>query len=237
MPQLSIVCVSRLEHFAGPFLEEMSWAAGALDAEFVLALDRVPSGALTDLHLNWQALPKVVSVESHGYVESVLDHVLEHATGEYILRLDDDEKCSQAMFEWLENREYRAAAHWKFPTANLWGDENSVLTMPPLWPDPHTRLSRKQFAGGRHHPHAGSPYGGGEYAPVIHEHHKFLVKTRAEREIIAARYDAIGEGYGTGDGLRPFSLPETCYEEFTLAPLGDGHLREWAPEELRVVKP
>ena len=222
---LSIMCVTRGEKHAWKFLEDLRMLSRELDAELVLGVDR-PVVTIDNFGAD-----KVVPVKSEGYVESVLERVLSETTGDYVLRMDDDERCSPAMRKWLLEKQYLSAPHWKFCTANLWGNETSVIVNPPLWPDHHTRLSVRSMAGGRHSPHCGSPFGGGELAPVIHEHHKFLVKSLEERREIAGRYDAYAEGYGTSDHMRPFSLPETCYDHLVLAPLGDGTVRGWNAHE------
>lgn len=238
-PPLSILCVTKGEVHAIAFLLELCALAEACGAQLVLAGDG-ESGldAATRAHTAYEAGRgskarldcTVTPVRSAGYVESVLDTALQACRGEYVLRMDDDERCSEAMVLWLLEEEYRHADHWKFCTANLWEDDQSVITDAPLWPDHHTRLSVRAKAGGRHTPHAGSPYGGGVLAPVIHEHHKFLVKSLARRKALARHYAKMGAL------LTPFTLPEAAFETLTLAPLGDGTVRAWAAHELRTVR-
>lgn len=221
---LSILCVTQFETWAVPYLAQMSELCQFLGAEFVLLND---SGRDTP----WPS----VRVRSKGYVESVLEQGVQLCSGGYVLRLDDDERCTPAMVRWLKDLSYEQDDHWKFATANMW-TLTHFIHMPPVWPDHHTRLSVKSKAGGRHAPHCGSPYGGGQLAPVIFEHHKFVIKTLEQRKKIAAGYDAYAEGYGTSDNMRPFSLPETCYDHLILAPIGDGTLKEWAEDELERVE-
>lgn len=159
-------------------------------------------------------------VESKGYIESVLDDVLQYVPEGWVLRLDDDEQVSGGLFQWLEMSCYRASDHWKFPRAHLWGSPEYFLCTPPLWPDWQTRLSIKAKSGGRRTVHAGSPFGGGTECPFPIEHHKFLVKDRSERERIAGVYDRFAAGYGTGAGMLPFSLPELVFDD------PGAHLRE-----------
>ncbi len=221
---LSILCVTRMEDFALKYLQQMSDLCRLLSAEFILLND-------SDRHTPWASQP----VQSKGYVESVLEIGVKACSGDYILRLDDDEQVTPAMAEWLYGRVYEGVDHWKFATANMW-TLTHFIHMPPVWPDHHTRLSVKAKAGGRHTPHCGSPFGGGELAPVIFEHHKFVIKSFEQRKKIAATYDAYAAGYGTADNMRPFSLPETCYDELVLAPVGDGVLREYHADELEHVQ-
>jgi hypothetical protein len=152
-------------------------------------------------------------VASKGYLESVLDEALAETSGEYVLRLDDDEKCNHRMIQWLLTYGYVRHPHWKFSRAHLW-TRDTVLVSPQLWPDHQTRLSVRAMAGGRHGIHAGSPYGGGELAPVLIEHHKFLVRNRQEREAQADRYDAIAPGAGRLGNMAMFQVPEQCGREF-----------------------
>jgi len=226
---LSILCVSRAGAHAASFLREMQKLSLMLRAQFALVAD----GDAAFEKLTEQVQPPIGCVSSKGYLESVLEDALTFCTGEYILRLDDDERCSAAMIEWMQNEVYRSADHWKFATANMWTADEFILN-PPLWPDEHTRLSTREKSGGRHTPHAGSPYGGGELAPVILEHHKFVVKSHAERRRIANIYDAFSPGYGTG-GMQAFSLPEESFDEVLLAKVGYGLLRPIDAFETRSV--
>jgi hypothetical protein len=214
---LTILSFTRCEPFSEQFLSDFESIALHIGAEFVVAIDGDGDQG------RWSA-DKKIRVKSKGYVESVLDEALAHCSGDYVLRMDDDEVISVAMMNWLLNREYEKKDHWKFATANMWWDKRYFIANPPLWPDHHTRLSVKYKAGGRFTPHAGSPFGGGELAPVIFEHHKFLVKPYEHRQEIAARYDAFCPGYGTGDGLKCFSLPEDCFDTLVLGEVGNGLL-------------
>ena len=211
---LSILTVTKAEPFACRFLRRMSRLAEAADAEFVIAGD----GAAARLQLRHWGFTEdaiVVSVESAGFLESVLEAAVRCCSGKYILRLDDDEAASEAMERWVCGHQFTEETHWKFPRMHLWGGTSQVLLNGPLWPDHQTRLSIRKKAGGRHTVHAGSPFGGGVLAPVAIEHHKFLVKTAAERLAIAQRYDRIHAGYGTG-GFLPFNLPEEAFSELCL---------------------
>ena len=214
---LSILCVTRAEPHAIRFLREMTALGAQINAEVVFAADGAEAmRALWD-EINW----RVYAVKSRGYIESVLDEAVGFCRGDYILRLDDDERCSPAMVRWLEARSYVAADHWKFPRANLWPTAEHVALTPQLWPDHQTRLSVRAKAGGRSTIHAGSPFGGGEEAPCVIEHHKFLVKPLEERRAIVARYDRIAANMGTA--FLAFSCPEDAYPDgLAVGSLGDG---------------
>lgn len=199
MTDLSILCVTRMGAHARRFLGDMEMLADGLGVEFVLCVDADPT--------RFDDLGTVVSrwVRSDGYIESVLDEAIAQCSGEYVLRLDDDECVSVEMARWLEDRSYRADDHWAFPRMHLWPDGRHYITNPPLWPDLQTRLSVQAKAGGRTVIHAGSPYGTGQVAEVAIEHHKFLVRDRAEREALLAEYEAIMPG---ANAWAPFSVPE-----------------------------
>ena len=217
---LSVLCVTKLEPHAARFLYIMQDLASALDAQFVVAVDG-------DVGEQRPACDVLVPVKSAGFLESVLEIGINACSGDYVLRLDDDEMASQAMFDWLVQRAYEAEDHWKFSRVHLWGDDESVLMTPHLFPDHQTRLSIKAKSGGRHSVHAGSPFGGGVEAPVYLEHHKFLVRSCEDRLRIAKTYDQQAPGYGTGM-MKPFSLPEWAYGTALLVEKGQGTV-PWTP--------
>jgi hypothetical protein len=235
---LSILCVTRAEEWALPLLRQMANDARTLGAELVMAGDgREAVGTL----MTEVAPEKIVRVDSAGYIESVLDEAIGFCRGDYVLRLDDDERISKTMFTGLLTGAYLGADHWAFPRANLWGDADSVLVNPPLWPDLQTRLSIKSKAGGRHGVHDGSPFGTGRIAPAVIEHHKYLIKSRAVREAQAHGYDALRPGAGTDPAMWPYMVPEAAYERvgLRLAPLGDGDaaaISEAIPRVLAVTR-
>lgn len=228
--KLSILCVTKLEPFAREFLWAMCHLSREIGAEFVVAYDNVTEKAFS------QSPPCDVwiRVRSQGYIESVLSEALAACRGDYILRLDDDERCSPAMVAWLKSGAWPSQPAWTFATAGLWGDAQSVLMMPELWPQYHVRLTTRALAGGQTQVHQRHPVRDAAIAPAVIEHHKYIAKSLDERLAIAARYDAIRPGAGK----RCHSVPELAYAEFVIAPLGDGSLsgfdgvklRRWACE-------
>lgn len=201
MNDLTILCVTQGELHAEPFIRQMAGDAHAIGAPFVLVIDGPKERHWLD-HTD-----SVRFVQSEGYIESVLDQAITACPEGYILRLDDDESIPADTFEWLKACEYRQADHWAFPRHHLWPDCEHYIENAPLWPDLQTRLSVKAKAGGRRAIHAGSPHGTGRVAPVAIEHHKFLVRSREEREAIAAKYERLQSGSGSGH-YRAFSVPE-----------------------------
>ncbi len=213
---LSILCVTKAEAYCLPFLQAFADLARVVNGELVIGADGADAFATmlaAPLHTGRPRM--IVELASKGYIESVLDEALAACHGDYILRLDDDELASPAMITWLQHGRYRAEKHWKFPRAHLWGDRELCIMNAPLWPDHQTRLSVREMAGERRGIHCGSPFGGGVLAPCLIEHYKFIVKSSEERRAIAATYDRVMSGAGTG-GFLPFNLPEQAYPQGTL---------------------
>lgn len=194
---LTVLCVTDGKDHAQPFVTELAQVAQDIDASFVLAVDGDAQP--------WMPGP-VFEMRSDGYLESILDDAIGLCRPGFILRVDDDERLTPLMIKWLARRAYAHHDHWAFPRLNLWPDPSRYITNPPLYPDLQTRLSVKAKSGGRRSVHVGSPYGTGQVAPVAIEHHKFIVRSREEREQLLDRYEEIQPGAGNGWAM--FSLPE-----------------------------
>jgi hypothetical protein len=214
---LALVTVTNGGKHVPNFLRKLDEYAFMLGALFVVAADgQGGRQACIDAELSYW-----MEIESRGYIESVLDEVVENTIANYILRIDDDELPSPAMMQWLMSGAWIEAEHWAFPRANLWQDEKHFITNDPLWPDIQTRLSIKSKAGHRSQIHVGSPFGTGKVAPVCIEHYKFLIKSHAERKQIAERYETIRAGAGMSPTYKPFNLPEEHYSELLVADYDD----------------
>lgn len=196
---LSILCITRNEPHALVFLRDMAMLAYNLGAEFVCVLD--------DCNKPDVYGARFASVKSSGYLESVLDEGIAACMGRYILRLDDDEKVSAPLFNWLVSGDYVNADIFTFARVNLWQDEQHVIANPPLYPDFQTRLTVREKAGGRGKLHSGSPFGPGVLMDYPIEHHKFLVRSYEQRKELAERYERIEAGGGLGE-YKVFNLPE-----------------------------
>lgn len=183
MTRLSILCITEHGAHAPPFLTHFEEVSEQLDAALVIHDGR---GA--------------------GCIENVLDEAVAACPDGMILRLDDDERMSLEMRDWLEDGDWQEHDHWAFPRHNLWPDEHSHITSHGLYPDLQTRLSVKAKSGGRHTVHQGSPYGTGEVAPCAIEHWKFLVRPIEERRELVARYESLQPG--AGHRFSQFSVPE-----------------------------
>lgn len=222
MPDISILCVTRAEKCALPLLRLLPLVARLTGAELILAADGQGAfDTLSQQDVGHGRYDRLYRVESRGYIESVLDACVNLTTGRYVFRIDDDETLSSPLVEWLREGAYKESDHWKFNRAHLIRGkgipcypnipENRFITSPPLWPDHQTRLSVRDKSFGRTHIHCGSPHGGGDLCPYPIIHHKFVIKSREEREEILKRYESIQPG--AGSGFRYFSVPELIEEE------------------------
>jgi hypothetical protein len=214
-PFLTVLCVTKAEPHAEPFVAAMLKLAQACDAELVVAADGFDA---FETVLSWDDVAdeaELVAVHSKGFLESVLDYALESVRGDWVLRLDDDERVNAPLGAWLQERAFVRSPVWSFRRLNLWGDADHALCDKTglLWPDPQTRLTDRALAGGRKAIHAASPHGQGVWAPqpCALEHHKFLVKSLEERRAIATKYEALQPGAGSGVFL-PFSVPEDYFK-------------------------
>lgn len=216
---LSILCITQIEPHSRPFLLHMIEVVRALPypAEMVIAYDHRHEVSSIAVLQELLALPAsfhansvhITPMHSQGYLESIYDRAVQACRGDYVLRLDDDERMSDHMVRWLVEGVYMLSDHWKFERAHLWGDEQHFIPAQPLWPDHQTRLSKKAKAGGRGVIHAGSPFGGGDLADgCVIEHHCFLVRSYEERKAKMDRYNRIQEGAG----WPAFNLPEIYWE-------------------------
>ena len=229
---LSLLMVSKGEPHAWPFVMKLHQAAGRIpNCEVVICADGPDAyQALRNHSFAVHPLPT-----TRGFVEDILDTAVSLCRGDYVLRVDDDETLSPALVEWLAAETYYESEVLRFPRVHFWGDDRTVLMTKALYPDWQIRLTTFTMAGGREkRPHSTSPFGIGKPAPVVLEHHKFLVKTRAEREAVADRYEAARPGLGKGPIFQVFSLPEVVYagEVIQLVSYGDGQAN-WTPAEVR----
>jgi hypothetical protein len=202
--KLSIFCVTKAEACAIPFLAMMRNLAEVCGAEFIIAADgraayrRVVENIVSD---------QLILVDGE-FINQAIEQTMSVSRGEYTLHLEDDECSSTAMTLWLWNEEYTVASQWKFPRFNLWATEKSAIITPPLFPDYQLRLLSKSLKDDV------------EIAPVAIEHHKFLVKTYSERQLIATKKDYQ-------DVI--FSVPEDILKEADVVDVGDGFI-PWSPK-------
>lgn len=223
---LTFLCVTKGERQTYQMLGVMYLNSQALGARMLIAADDCSLPELTG-----RPGLTITNVKSRGYIESVLDVALAAVQTPYVLRLDDDERLSPGMLDWLASGAYRTADHWKFPRAHLFGSPDLFLMVPPLWPDHQTRLSIREKAGGRKRIHDGSPYGGGKLAPCYIEHWKFLVRDVVERREINDRYERLQRG--AGEHFRLFSVPEEVIPDIDRARYKADLAQRWAVVDAR----
>ena len=225
---ISIVCITRAEPQLLPLLEQMSQAAVEMGGEFVLGLDWEPDFEKADDIARYSALSglssRIIFVKSKGYVESVLQYVIDKCKGEWIFRLDDDEGLTPAGWEWMKERKYEANDNWLIPTAALWGDDEHFITSPPFWADRHMRLSRWDKIGtwpDAPHAHPGFDHSRLPTTPFAILHYKYLLRSYEERRDDAEVREALVEDAGLGKRT-VYSLPEDVLPYLILHPVGDG---------------
>jgi hypothetical protein len=216
---ITILCVTNGNGNHIPiFLEQMRRNADVLDAYLLIGTDgehgyRAAIDANADM---------IAPVRSNGYLESILDIVMDQVKTQYVLRLDDDEKLSPDLLAWLKQGKYKKFEIITFPRANMWGDEQHFLSEYPWWMDEQTRLGKTELMTGRSEIHQGNPYGAGIIVPYVLEHHKFLVRSYEERRRIAEQYEQVKSGAGLGEYL-PYNLPEDTGRKLVLSQLGSGY--------------
>lgn len=201
--KLSILCVTRGDARAIPFLKHHEELALRCMAELIVAVDDDPILVMAALRYQWT---RIVRVRSLGFIESVLDRAVMECQGEYVLRLDDDETLSADLATWIVSGRWQDAMNWQFRRAWLWPDERHCIGSAPHWPDWQTRLSVRQMAGGRTHAHAGSPYGPGSMCVIgAIKHHKLLFWSMPERRALVDWYNKVAPG--SLAALERFYLP------------------------------
>lgn len=224
---LAVLAFTRGDPFAARFLEKFRDLAQVCEAEYVIAGDRAAGFEMAQRFAD-----RAIPVETSGIQESHIAQVARQIEADWILKLDDDESISSALWQWLVAGGWQQGERnvYSFPTAWLWGDEGHFITSFPFWPDPHARLMKREcFFDWGTGMHAGNPHGVGWIVHAALWHHKFLVKDMPERLAVARRYDALRPGAGTGPYYGKFTLPEVFCRELVVREVGDGlvKLDEW----------
>lgn len=217
---LSILCVTNAPTHAGIFIGRMKKLSTILNCEFVLGLDGARArssslGVFADV---------VVNTPEHDteLQECVLDYALDKCSGEYVLRLDDDEAVSPALEKWLYFHNYLRGQLYSFPRVYLYPDAQHILDNEGIYPDLQTRLGLKQLMGGFNSIHCGNPHGSGTTVPYAIEHHNLIVKSYQDRQKIADRYEGIREGAGRSNTYGRYLIPEDIYDKLSFKDYFDG---------------
>lgn len=209
MKNISVLCVTRGEPHTPRFLGHFGLVAAFLNAELVIARDRcdvqVPGAKVID-----------VDCSNCPMIESVLEEAVAACSGDWILRLDDDETVSFAMLGCLMASGLSKYEAVGFPRAHLWASTSTMIKNAEYWPDVQMRFSKRQWAV-RRTLHEG-PARMDVVAPAAILHHVYLVRDREARREVAERYCRIA---GIAMPNPPTYWPSD-YLDLNLAPVGDG---------------
>lgn len=216
---MSIVTVTPAKPNSEAFLLHMRHLADDLGAELVIGYDTRYGIAGMELAHKYSDL--TVLVKSKGYIESVLQDVIDASNGTWILRLDDDEMVTPAMWQWLKDRKYdtKETQSWGFAEATLWPTTMTFISSHPFWPDVHPRLQTWKYAKWGRAPHSGPTHGPGLIAPAAIAHHKLLVKSLDERR---HKWEERDKGRDRDEIHAIMNMPEEYLKSLTVYPLGDG---------------
>jgi len=187
--KLSIICVTQAAPEVRPLLAEICSLAHVLGAELTFGCDGAAARAWAEYHDH-----RFVMVQG-SFIEEMLDIVISACTGDYILRLDDDEKCSPGLVNWLHKKEWTRRDSWFFSRCHLWPTPETCLVKQPYFPDFQARLAVKRQTRRPAKLHAAHAYPAYR-APALAfiEHHVYLVKTRRQRQETTAKYETIRTG-------------------------------------------
>jgi hypothetical protein len=124
------------------YVEKLLRVGRSFADEVVVAVD-ASSNDLTERVCNEHA-DKVFRVESPGYVERILPWLNEQCTGDWILRLDDDELPSVGLIEILPAlMNDREITHYHLRRRTIIGEVRTEwIAQRPWWPDWKLRLFR-----------------------------------------------------------------------------------------------
>ncbi len=207
MSGLDILCVTKGEQHVKFFITTLRNIADLLGARLVIGADGQAAADLCEPYAD-----RLLVQSGKGYLESMINQAVEFCTGEYVLRLDDDELPSGGMVDWLQSGVFLEREAWLFARMNLWGDGMHFLANEQLWPDLQMRLARRELSGGWGGIHSPAPAAKlGVFSKQVIVHYKFVVRSLAERQALAERYEAVRPGAGYGP-YQVYTLPELTLE-------------------------
>lgn len=178
--------------------------------EVVVAVDATSNDLTESICNEWA--DKVFRVESPGYVERALAWLNEQCTGDWILRLDDDELPSVGLIELLPGlMEDREMTHYRLMRRTVIGEGRTEwIAQRPWWPDWKLRLFRNipsivRIPGRLH---SGYEVQGGSrflYKGSIY-HYDFVYHDERHRREKVRQYQRISP---EKSGSHHYALPET----------------------------
>lgn len=204
---LSICCLTNApsERLAS-ILEQLRPVAG----EIVVGAD---SSVGAERHKEYESIADVVLPVDFAFAERHLGWLAEQCSGEWILRVDDDEVPSRGLVErlpWLtaqQVEQYWVPRRWLYPTPDSWLDEL------PWWPDHHNRLVRRnaglRFSGVLHT--GAEPVMPARFLEWPLYHLECILKDHRSRAAKVARTEAMRPGLtapGGGPLNEVYYLPE-----------------------------
>lgn len=190
---LSVLCATRAEAVVRPFLAEMGPLAKACGGRFGVVLDGSES------YERWKDLGlSAHTIIAQDGVHLAMQDTVNECPTEYVLILDDDERCPQALSEWLQQRQYETADCWYISRAWLYPDRQHYITSPKHYPNFTARIGRTSGVVVPTQIHAGwiAKFPETAFCPHSLEHHKLLIRTLEERQATVQRYESIKKDAG-----------------------------------------
>ncbi len=190
---LSVFCATRAEDHVWPFLLDMVTVARRCGGEFVMVAD----GAVAWDRLTNGDFPDDVIPAIDG-VHRTMERAIQNNTSDYVLVLDDDERCTAGLVEWLASESYLGTDFWDIPRAWLFRDTKHFITSRKHWPNYDLRVGRRILVSVPTVIHHGWMARAGTSAECAHaiEHHKLLIRSLEDRIALVKHYESIKKDAG-----------------------------------------
>lgn len=187
-----------LAHSSALFIERLLQAGAGFADEIVIGVDRSSTDATQDICGRYA--DKLFRLEPIGTSERALAWLNEQCSGDWILRLDDDELPSAGFVEALprlmRDRNY---THYWLPRRWVIGDDRSRwISEHPWWPDWQVRLFRNipslvSFPGQLHTDYDVQG-AGGYFSEGSLYHYALVERDEEQRRRKVAQYECISPG-------------------------------------------
>lgn len=187
-----------LAHNSASFIERLLQAGAGFADEIVIGVDRSSTDPTEDICA--QYADKLFRLEPIGTSERALAWLNDQCSGDWILRLDDDELPSAGFVEALprlmRDRNY---THYWLPRRWVIGDERSRwISEHPWWPDWQVRFFRNipslvSFPGQLHTDYVVQG-AGGYFSEGSLYHYALVARSEQERRQKLAQYERISPG-------------------------------------------
>lgn len=124
------------------YIEKLLRVGNSFADEVIVAVDASSDDSTEEIA--YEHADKVLRIESPGYVERALAWLNDQCTGDWILRLDDDELPSVGLIELLPSlMEDREMTHYRLMRRTVIGEGGTDwIAQRPWWPDWKLRLFR-----------------------------------------------------------------------------------------------